>query len=220
MTGAPLYHVYILRCADDTLYCGITNDLERRLGQHNAGKGAKYTRPGRRRPVELLTATDAMPRGEALRLEYQVKQQARTAKVGFLEKHIREEIKIVESRESGTVNQKLLAALDYLLEQTVDMDLNHGIELTEGETEARNQALEAMAEARKMSACRDDEQEQAVALGFSSVEQMREHQKFLENQASHREKVRRLVKDSEGKAMIDMRGLEIEPDSDAGPSPR
>ena len=64
------------------------------------------------------------------------------------------------------------------------------------------------------------EQEQADALGFSSVGQMREHQKFLEAQANHRETVRRLVKDSEGKALINIRGLESEPDSDDGLSPR
>lgn len=46
------YTVYLLRCADGTLYAGITNDLERRLAAHNAGKGAKYTRG--RGPVALV----------------------------------------------------------------------------------------------------------------------------------------------------------------------
>ena len=47
------WHVYLLRCADDTLYCGVTTDLDRRLAQHNGrlAGGARYTRP--RRPVAL-----------------------------------------------------------------------------------------------------------------------------------------------------------------------
>ena len=45
-------YTYILRCADGTLYTGWTNDLEKRLAAHNAGTGAKYTRP--RRPVTLV----------------------------------------------------------------------------------------------------------------------------------------------------------------------
>lgn len=91
MTVVSLYRVYLLRCADDTLYCGITKDLERRVSQHNAGKGAKYTRPGSRRPVELLTATEQMSYSEALRLEYRVKQQPRHAKAGFLASHSKKE---------------------------------------------------------------------------------------------------------------------------------
>lgn len=47
-----MYYVYLLRCADGTLYTGFTNDLARRLAAHNAGRGAKYTRG--RRPVELV----------------------------------------------------------------------------------------------------------------------------------------------------------------------
>ena len=45
-------YTYILKCADETLYCGWTNDLEKRLEAHNSGKGAKYTRS--RLPVELI----------------------------------------------------------------------------------------------------------------------------------------------------------------------
>lgn len=48
-----MWYVYLLRCADATLYCGVTTDMERRLREHNAGsRGAKYTRA--RRPVELV----------------------------------------------------------------------------------------------------------------------------------------------------------------------
>ncbi|MEG1220532.1 MAG: GIY-YIG nuclease family protein, partial [Lactococcus sp.] len=50
------YFVYVLRCADDTLYCGYTDDVTKRLETHNSGKGAKYTKA--RRPLQLLTSVE------------------------------------------------------------------------------------------------------------------------------------------------------------------
>ena len=64
--------VYLLRCSDNSLYCGITNDLGSRLRDHNSGKGAKYTRS--RRPVELVAKSPQMAKSEALKLEYNIKR--------------------------------------------------------------------------------------------------------------------------------------------------
>jgi len=64
--------VYLLRCSDNSLYCGITNDLSSRLRDHNSGKGAKYTRS--RRPVQLIANSLQMDRSEALKLEYNIKR--------------------------------------------------------------------------------------------------------------------------------------------------
>jgi len=64
--------VYLIRCSDGSLYCGITNNLKNRLATHNSGKGAKYTRS--RRPVELVVASFKMTKSDALKLEYRVKQ--------------------------------------------------------------------------------------------------------------------------------------------------
>ncbi len=64
--------VYLLRCADNSLYCGITNDINSRLIDHNSGKGAKYTRS--RRPVELVGVGPKMTKSEALKLEYRIKR--------------------------------------------------------------------------------------------------------------------------------------------------
>lgn len=64
--------VYLVRCADGTLYCGVTNDLDRRLAAHNAGKGAKYTKS--RRPVALACVSQGMPKEDAFRLEYRIKR--------------------------------------------------------------------------------------------------------------------------------------------------
>ena len=74
------WHVYLLRCADDTLYCGVTTDLDRRLAQHNGrlAGGARYTRP--RRPVALLLSGPARPGRKALRLEYHIKRLPRSRK--------------------------------------------------------------------------------------------------------------------------------------------
>jgi len=67
-----LWVVYLIRCSDESLYCGTTNDLKNRLIAHNSGRGAKYTRS--RRPVELVAASFEMTKSDAFRLEYRVKQ--------------------------------------------------------------------------------------------------------------------------------------------------
>ncbi len=64
--------VYLVRCSDNTLYCGVTNDLNSRLAAHNAGKGAKYTKS--RLPVVLVGASCGMSKSEAFRLEYRIKR--------------------------------------------------------------------------------------------------------------------------------------------------
>jgi putative endonuclease len=72
------WFVYLLECADGSLYTGIARDVEKRLALHNQGKGAKYTRG--RRPLVLLARSGAMSRTEALRLELRVKRLPREAK--------------------------------------------------------------------------------------------------------------------------------------------
>jgi putative endonuclease len=72
------WFVYLARCADDTLYCGITNDLVARLAAHNAGKGARYTRT--RTPIEILATRRCMTKSRALQIEYRVKQLSREQK--------------------------------------------------------------------------------------------------------------------------------------------
>lgn len=76
--------VYILQCADGSLYTGCTNDLEARVARHNAGKGAAYTRS--RRPVRLVFHERADDRGGALRREHALKQLSRAEKLGMLAK--------------------------------------------------------------------------------------------------------------------------------------
>ncbi len=76
--------VYLVRCADRTLYCGVTNDLPKRLQAHNAGKGAAYTRG--RLPVRLVAQSGPMTRSEALRLEMKIKKLPRQKKKRELKK--------------------------------------------------------------------------------------------------------------------------------------
>jgi putative endonuclease len=64
--------VYLLRCADDTLYCGWSTDPERRLRQHQAGTASRYTRT--RRPVELVYTREFATRSEAMREEVRIKR--------------------------------------------------------------------------------------------------------------------------------------------------
>ena len=74
--------VYILRCADGTLYTGIAPDVEKRLRKHNEGKGAKYTRG--RTPVELVYWEEHPNRAEATKREYQIKQLSRAEKLELI----------------------------------------------------------------------------------------------------------------------------------------
>jgi putative endonuclease len=81
---ARAWCVYLLRCADGSFYAGVTTQPARRLRQHNGelAGGPRYTRG--RRPVELLACHCVSTRGEALRLEYQLKQQPREHKLAWL----------------------------------------------------------------------------------------------------------------------------------------
>lgn len=76
-------YTYIVRCKDDTLYCGWTNDLEKRIASHNAGTGAKYTR--NRAPVELVYYEIFETKEDAMRREYAIKQLTRQQKVKLIE---------------------------------------------------------------------------------------------------------------------------------------
>ena len=77
-------YVYLLRCADDSLYCGWTTDLEGRIAAHNNGTGAKYTKS--RRPVELVYVEEYEDRHVALSREWHIKRLSRAEKLHLLEK--------------------------------------------------------------------------------------------------------------------------------------
>jgi putative endonuclease len=70
--------VYLLRCGDDSLYCGIARDVAARIAKHAAGKGAKYTRG--RGPLTLVLSRRCREKGTALRLEHAIKQLSRAEK--------------------------------------------------------------------------------------------------------------------------------------------
>ena len=78
------WSVYILRCADGTLYTGIAPDVEKRIALHNAGKGAKYTRG--RGPVELVYQEELEDRASASKREHAIKQLSRAEKLHLIEK--------------------------------------------------------------------------------------------------------------------------------------
>lgn len=76
-------YTYIVRCKDDTLYCGWTNNLEKRMASHNAGTGAKYTR--NRHPVELVYYEIFETKEEAMSREYAIKRLTRQEKLRLIE---------------------------------------------------------------------------------------------------------------------------------------
>ncbi|WP_173055183.1 GIY-YIG nuclease family protein [Candidatus Nitrotoga sp. AM1P] len=69
---------YLISCTDGTLYCGITNNLEKRLAAHNAGEAAKYTRG--RGPVRLMHVEPCVDKSAALKRELQIKELSRSEK--------------------------------------------------------------------------------------------------------------------------------------------
>lgn len=78
-----MYHLYILKCADGTLYTGITVDLERRVREHNSSKfGAKYTRA--RRPVKIVYSKKFRNRSLASKAESKIKKLSRAEKVKLI----------------------------------------------------------------------------------------------------------------------------------------
>ena len=91
---------YLVRCSDKSLYCGISNDLNRRLIEHNLGKGAKYTRS--RRPVDLVGISPEMTKSEALKLEYRIKQLPTNKKIS----------KLTRKENRMTISKKDLQALE------------------------------------------------------------------------------------------------------------
>ena len=90
--------VYILRCRDDTLYTGITNNLEKRLTAHNRGVGAKYTCS--RRPVILSAVCNPMSRPDAMRLEIKIKKLAKGKKIATLKMYTKKRGKIISENIS------------------------------------------------------------------------------------------------------------------------
>jgi putative endonuclease len=76
------WYVYIVECFDGTLYTGITTDINRRLNQHNSGKGAKYT--SIRRPVKLMSISEVGDRSDASKEEYRIKQLTRKEKIEYI----------------------------------------------------------------------------------------------------------------------------------------
>lgn len=86
MSSCKQWYVYLLRCNDNSLYCGVTTDLSRRVNEHNTSvKGAKYTKV--RRPVSLVYSTLAEDRSSACKLEAEIKKLAKAKKELLVANH-------------------------------------------------------------------------------------------------------------------------------------
>lgn len=81
--------MYVVRCADGSLYCGVTTDVARRLAEHNAGRGARYT--SGRRPVALALVERAASRSDALRREVRFKALPRARKLALVGGGVKQE---------------------------------------------------------------------------------------------------------------------------------
>ena len=99
------YVVYLVRCSDKSLYCGISNDLKSRLIEHNSSKGAKYTRS--RRPVVLVGIRPEMTKSEALKLEYRIKQLPADKKLSTLTR--RENVMAILKKDLQSLQREIKA---------------------------------------------------------------------------------------------------------------
>ncbi len=84
-----VWYVYLVRCSDNSLYCGVTTDLERRVQEHNGGIGCRYTRS--RRPVRIVWSSGPLTKSEAYKQEYRIKRMSKTAKKELVNLGIRGE---------------------------------------------------------------------------------------------------------------------------------
>lgn len=84
---AKHYFMYVLLCADQSLYCGFTDDVWRRFKTHQAKKGAKYTKVSSRHPLQLIYYAEYATKREALQAEARFKRLTRPQKEDYLQKH-------------------------------------------------------------------------------------------------------------------------------------
>ena len=81
-----MYYVYMLKCADGSLYTRYTNDLQKRVDVHNSGKGAKYTKS--RLPVRLVYSEEYQSKSSALKREAEIKKLTRAQKEKLIQKEL------------------------------------------------------------------------------------------------------------------------------------
>lgn len=97
------WRVYLLRCSNDALYCGVTVDMAARLKNHNAGKASKYTRS--HLPVSVVCVTYPMSQSAALELEALIKELPSDRKLGVLQQIVDEEV----LRECGGTSEETMS---------------------------------------------------------------------------------------------------------------
>lgn len=80
-----MHYCYLVECCDKTLYCGYTNDVDKRIKTHNSGRGAKYTQ--KRLPVKLVYFEQFNSKSDAMKREYAIKQLSRSEKLKLIRTH-------------------------------------------------------------------------------------------------------------------------------------
>ena len=93
-----MWYVYLLRCSDDSLYCGITNNLLNRLNTHNRGKGSKYTRS--RLPVRVVWHEEANSKSSALKREAFIKKLSKKSKELIVKESQAKTKQVIESEKN------------------------------------------------------------------------------------------------------------------------
>ncbi len=100
MAETKQWYVYILECKDDSVYTGITTDLEKRMKVHESGKGSKYVKS--KKFKRLLHAVRVTDKVEAAKIEYKIKQMKRNDKITYFMKHPNREYSVVKQNMPKT----------------------------------------------------------------------------------------------------------------------
>ena len=119
MASKKTFYFYVLYCQDGTLYGGYTVDLAKRLATHNEGKGAKYTRVQKRRPVRMIYAERWESKSLAMSAEAKFKRLTRPAKERYLKEHGQEDVR---SQQLVLVNKYSNTHLEASKEQEEERD--------------------------------------------------------------------------------------------------
>jgi putative endonuclease len=97
------YYCYILQCSDDSFYTGWTTDVQRRLHEHRAGRGSRYTRS--RRPLELVYVEEQASRSSAMRRERTIKSMARKRKLALIQSRSLPDYEIPKNEDEHDSNE-------------------------------------------------------------------------------------------------------------------
>ena len=164
------WYVYILRCGDDSLYTGCTDNVPRRLAAHQSGKGAKYTRS--RLPVSLIYQEEVPDKPAALRREAAIKRLTRSQKLKLIEGKDGYKMREMRRKERQITEEEAWAVVYAFLAMTAEDGTPYGLPVTIVR-EGRNIYFHSALEGRKVECLRRQPRVCLTCVGDTAIQQDR-----------------------------------------------